>query len=46
MGPEGGDKGGYVVVEGEPEQVAEHPKSYTGQYLRPMLAEENYSRER
>ncbi len=44
MGPEGGDKGGYVVVEGEPERVAEHPKSYTGQYLRPMLAEENYSR--
>ena len=42
MGPEGGDKGGYVVVEGEPERVAEHPKSYTGQFLRPMLAEENY----
>ena len=46
MGPEGGDKGGYVMVEGEPERVAEHPKSYTGQYLRPMLAEENYSHER
>jgi len=44
MGPEGGDKGGYVVVEGEPEAVANHGKSYTGQFLRPMLAEENYDR--
>ena len=44
MGPEGGNKGGYVVVEGDPELVANHPKSYTGQFLRPMLAEENYSR--
>src|SRR5690606_16141799 len=37
MGPEGGNKGGYVVVEGTPEHVAAHPKSYTGRFLAPML---------
>lgn len=34
LGPEGGDAGGRIVVEGTPEQVAAHSKSYTGQYLR------------
>ncbi|NUQ36603.1 MAG: excinuclease ABC subunit UvrA [Caldilineales bacterium] len=33
MGPEGGGKGGKIVVEGTPEQVAAHPRSYTGQFL-------------
>ena len=33
LGPEGGDEGGYVVASGTPEQVAQHPDSYTGQYL-------------
>ncbi len=33
MGPEGGGKGGYVVAEGTPEQVAAVEQSYTGQYL-------------
>ncbi|MBO4290203.1 MAG: excinuclease ABC subunit UvrA, partial [Lachnospiraceae bacterium] len=37
MGPEGGDGGGTVVTTGTPEQVAEDPDSYTGQYLKPML---------
>lgn len=37
MGPEGGQKGGFVVAEGTPEQVAQNEKSYTGQFLRPML---------
>ena len=37
MGPEGGDKGGTVVCEGTPEQVAENPVSYTGQYIRKYL---------
>ena len=37
MGPEGGSRGGYVVAEGTPEQVAEHPDSFTGDFLRPML---------
>ena len=43
MGPEGGNKGGEVVVEGTPEHVAEHPRSYTGKFLKPMLLEENYT---
>lgn len=38
MGPEGGHKGGHVLVEGTPEHVANFEKSYTGQFLRPMLA--------
>jgi excinuclease ABC subunit A len=38
MGPEGGDGGGKVVAEGTPEQIARNPKSYTGQYLKPVLA--------
>ncbi len=38
MGPEGGDGGGQVVAEGTPEQIARNPKSYTGHYLKPVLA--------
>lgn len=37
LGPEGGDRGGTVVVSGTPEQVAACPDSYTGQYLKPYL---------
>ena len=37
MGPDGGDRGGTVVVAGAPEQVAEHPTSYTGKYVKQML---------
>jgi excinuclease ABC subunit A len=37
LGPEGGDKGGRLVVEGTPEKVAATPASYTGQYLAPYL---------
>ncbi len=37
MGPEGGAKGGYVVAEGTPEQVAKVEESYTGKYLKKML---------
>ena len=37
MGPDGGDRGGTVVVVGTPEQVAEHPTSYTGKYVKQML---------
>ncbi len=33
MGPEGGDRGGEIIAEGTPEQVAQVAKSYTGQYL-------------
>ena len=37
LGPEGGDKGGTIVAEGTPEQVAECKNSYTGQYLHKIL---------
>ncbi|MFM9851823.1 MAG: excinuclease ABC subunit UvrA [Sphingomonadaceae bacterium] len=38
LGPEGGVKGGEIVAEGTPEAVAKEPRSYTGHYLKPMLA--------
>jgi excinuclease ABC subunit A len=37
MGPEGGNRGGLVVAEGTPEEVAADPDSFTGQFLRPLL---------
>ena len=37
LGPEGGDRGGTVVVSGTPEQVAACADSYTGKYLKPYL---------
>jgi excinuclease ABC subunit A len=37
LGPEGGSGGGTVLVEGTPEKVAATKKSYTGQFLRPLL---------
>ncbi|MGJ9423517.1 excinuclease ABC subunit UvrA [Aeromicrobium sp. CF3.5] len=37
MGPEGGSGGGLLVAEGTPETVADHPDSYTGHYLKPLL---------
>ena len=42
MGPEGGTKGGMVLAEGTPEHLVTVAKSYTGQFLGPMLREENY----
>jgi excinuclease ABC subunit A len=38
LGPEGGDKGGEIVAEGTPEDVAAETRSYTGQYLKDILA--------
>ena len=38
LGPEGGVKGGEIVAEGTPEQVAKEPRSYTGHYLQAVLA--------
>jgi excinuclease ABC subunit A len=38
LGPEGGEKGGYVIAEGTPENLAANPASATGQYLREPLA--------
>ena len=40
MGPEGGDRGGTVIAAGTPEEVAEQPVSYTGQYLKKYLRRE------
>jgi excinuclease ABC subunit A len=39
LGPEGGDKGGEIVVCGTPEEVAQHPGSHTGRYLGQVLAQ-------
>jgi len=41
LGPEGGDRGGKVVTTGTPEEVAENKKSYTGQFLKKVLEQEN-----
>jgi excinuclease ABC subunit A len=38
LGPEGGDGGGFIVAEGTPEDVAAEPQSYTGKFLRDLLA--------
>ena len=40
MGPEGGDKGGSLLVAGTPEQVAACPDSHTGRFLKPLLERE------
>lgn len=37
LGPEGGDKGGEIIAQGTPEQVADSPKSFTGKFLTRML---------
>ncbi|RNJ63282.1 MAG: excinuclease ABC subunit UvrA [Porphyrobacter sp. IPPAS B-1204] len=37
LGPEGGVRGGEIVAEGTPEQVVKEPRSFTGQYLAPLL---------
>jgi len=37
LGPEGGSGGGSIVATGTPEQIAEHPESHTGRYLKPLL---------
>jgi len=37
LGPEGGDKGGYIVAEGTPEEVSQNENSYTGHFLKKVL---------
>jgi len=37
LGPEGGDKGGYIVAQGTPFEITKNKKSYTGQYLKSVL---------
>jgi excinuclease ABC subunit A len=41
LGPEGGEKGGYVVGTGTPEEISRVPGSYTGQFLKNFLAGDN-----
>ena len=43
IGPEGGDDGGYIVAEGTPEEIAAHPGSHTGRYLKDLLAEKKHN---
>jgi len=38
LGPEGGEEGGRIVAAGTPEQLVQVAESYTGQYLRGVLA--------
>ncbi|MEQ3692079.1 MAG: excinuclease ABC subunit UvrA [Thalassolituus sp.] len=37
LGPEGGSKGGYIIAEGTPEDIAAEAKSHTGHFLKPLL---------
>ncbi len=37
LGPEGGEGGGWILAEGTPEEIARNEKSFTGQYLAPLL---------
>ena len=37
LGPDGGFRGGNIVVEGTPEEVAEYEGSYTGEFLKKVL---------
>ena len=45
LGPEGGSEGGRIVAEGTPEQVAQNPASFTGQYLAPLLVRDRETEE-
>lgn len=40
LGPDGGEKGGYIIAEGTPEQVSENAESHTGKYLKEILESE------
>jgi excinuclease ABC subunit A len=40
LGPEGGEGGGRVVAAGRPEEIAAHPESHTGNFLKPRLAQQ------
>jgi excinuclease ABC subunit A len=43
MGPEGGSGGGHIVVQGTPEQVAAHPTSHTGRFLRGLFERDGHA---
>jgi len=41
LGPEGGERGGEIVAIGMPEALVDHPHSYTGQFLKPLLVNQS-----
>jgi excinuclease ABC subunit A len=43
LGPEGGEKGGVLVASGTPEDIAAHPDSHTGRFLKPVLERQQLS---
>jgi excinuclease ABC subunit A len=46
MGPEGGDGGGEIVAQGTPEDVVAEKRSYTGQFLKPVLGRKTTTRKK
>lgn len=44
LGPEGGEKGGNLLVQGTPEEVSQVAASYTGQYLKPLLTSSSHKK--
>ena len=46
LGPEGGDGGGEIVAKGTPEDIAREKRSYTGQFLKPVLARKDVKRKK
>ena len=42
LGPEGGERGGYIIAEGTPEKIVKNKNSYTGQYLKHELKNRNF----
>ncbi|MFA0816408.1 MAG: excinuclease ABC subunit UvrA [Anaerofustis sp.] len=44
LGPEGGDSGGSIIAQGTPEEIANCKKSYTGQFLKPILSQKRKTR--
>ena len=41
LGPEGGNEGGNIIAEGSPEEICKNNNSYTGKYLKKILAKES-----
>ncbi len=46
LGPEGGDGGGEIVAQGTPEDIVRVPRSYTGQFLKPVLGRRENKKKR
>jgi excinuclease ABC subunit A len=46
LGPEGGDGGGEIVVQGTPEDIVKEPRSYTGRFLKPVLGRKENKRKK